>query len=125
MSWGASKAALLGALSGFAVAASAVAAAPWADAKSTYDSLYGYERTWNAALRMVRVDNGWKITEKDQSSGYLLFEYRSIENAKAAAASIELVRGPDADSPVDVLVRIPQMPHYHEQVMLDSLSAKM
>lgn len=125
MSWGASKAVLLGAISGVAVAASAVAMAPWADAKSTYDSPYGYERTWNAALRLVRVDNGWKISEKDEASGYLLFEYSSHESGKPTAGSLELVRGHGQDNGVSVLVQLPQMPHYHEQVILDALAAKM
>ncbi|MBV9945979.1 MAG: hypothetical protein JOZ69_03935 [Myxococcales bacterium] len=96
-----------------------------ADAKASYESPYGYERTWNAALRLVRVDNGWKVTEKDDASGYILFEYRSPENAKATPGSIELVRGPQPDSPVSVLAQIPQMPHYHEQVLVDALASKM
>jgi hypothetical protein len=96
-----------------------------AEAKSTYESPYGYERTWNAALRLVRVDNGWKVTEKDEAGGYLLFEYRSPESAKASPGSIELVRRPDADGPITVLAQLPQMPHYHERVLLDALASKM
>jgi hypothetical protein len=96
-----------------------------AEAKATYDSPYGYSRTWNAALRLVRVDNGWKVTEKDEANGYLLFEYRSVENAKAASGSIELVRSHDSDETVSVVVQLPQMPHYHEQVILDGLASKM
>ena len=125
MGWGASKAALLGAVCGIIVAVAAVATAPWADAKSTYDSPYGYERTWNAALRLVRVDNGWKISEKDEASGYLLFEYASPESGKPTAGSLELVRGRGQDNGVSVLVQLPQMPHYHEQVILDALASKM
>jgi hypothetical protein len=96
-----------------------------AQAKSTYDSPYGYERTWNAALRLVRVDNGWKITEKDDANGYLLFEYASPENAKTTPGSFELVRGREPGSPVSVLAQLPRMPHYHEQVLLDALASKM
>jgi|HubBroStandDraft_1064217.scaffolds.fasta_scaffold315397_1 hypothetical protein len=125
MSWGASKAALLGIVSGIGVAAAAVASAPWADAKSTYDSPYGFERTWNAALRLVRVDNGWKISEKDEAGGYLLFEYSSPESGKPSSGSMELVRGRGQDNGVSVLVQLPRMPHYHEQVILDALAAKM
>jgi len=113
-----------------ALACSAVlAAGSWnlqrANAKSTYESPYGYERTWNAALRLVRVDNGWKVTEKDDTSGYLLFEYRSPESSKASPGSLELVRGRDANANVGVLAQLPQMPHYHEQVLLDALAGKM
>ncbi len=124
MAWTFSKVALLGALSGAAIAA-ALAVAAGADAKSTYDSPYGYDRTWNAALRLVRVDNGWKITEKDETNGYLLFDYAAPQSAKATPGSLELVRGRESDNAVSVLVQLPQMPHYHEQVILDSLASKM
>jgi hypothetical protein len=125
MGWGSSKAALCGATAGVLVAALIAATAPGANAKSTYESPYGYERTWNAAMRLVRVDNGWKVTEKDETNGYLLFEYASPENAKATAGSLELVRGHDPEASVNVLVQLPQMPHYHEQVILDALASKM
>jgi len=95
------------------------------EARSSFDSPYGYERTWNAALRLVRVDNGWKVTEKDGVNGYLLFEYRSPENTRTSPGSLELVRGSGRDDSVSVLVQLPQMPRYHEQVLLDALAAKM
>jgi hypothetical protein len=123
-SWGASKAVLVGALSGIAVAGAIVATAPFADAKATYDSPYGFDRTWNAAMRLVRVDNGWKVTEKEESTGYILFDYRP-EGTKVSPGSIELVKAQDPGGMVSVLVQLPQMPHYHEQVLLDALSSKM
>lgn len=125
MGWGSSKAALYGVICGIAGIAIVMAVAGRADAKSTYESPYGYQRTWNAAMRLVRVDNGWKVTEKDEANGYLLFEYASPESSKTTAGSLELVRGPDADGAVSVLVQLPQMPHYHEQVILDALASKM
>jgi hypothetical protein len=125
MVWGAGKAVLVGILSGIAVTGAIALTAPGADARSTLESPYGYDRTWNAALRLVRVDNGWKVTEKDDQNGYLLFEYKSPESVKPISGSLELVRGRDGDGPVSVLVQLPQMPQYHEQVMLDALSSKM
>ena len=125
MAWTSSKAALLGALSGAAIAVAIAAAAARAEAKSTYESPYGYERTWNAALRLVRVDNGWKINEKDESNGYLLFDYVAPQSSKTTPGSLELVRGRETQMSVSVLVQLPQMPHYHEQVILDALAAKM
>ena len=101
-------------------------APPIASAKAMYESPYGYDRTWNAALRLVRVDMGFKVTEKDEQSGYVMFDYRSPEGGgKTTAGSIELVRGREADSPVRVVVQLPQMPQYHEQVMVDALATKM
>jgi hypothetical protein len=125
MSWGASKAALVGAVAGLAVASAVMAASSGADAKSTYESPYGFDRTWNASLRLVRVDNGWNVTEKDEEGGYLLFDYKSAQSTKATPGTLELVRGRDHDAPVSVLVQLPQMPRYHEQVLLDALASKM
>ena len=120
------KPAALGALFGFAGAGAVMLTPPLASAKSSYESSYGFDRTWNAAVRMIRVDMSLPITEKDDANGYLLFEYKSPESgAKATPGSIELVRGREADAPVKVIVQLPQMPRYHEQVLVDALGAKM
>jgi hypothetical protein len=125
MSWGGAKAGLVGVLSGIVVSAAVALTSPGASAKSSYESPYGYDRTWNAALRLVRVDNGWKVTEKDEQNGYLLFDYTSPENHKAYPGTMELVRPRDPDGAVSVLIQLPAMPQYHEQVLLDALVAKM
>jgi hypothetical protein len=110
-------------LAGVALAAAIALAEPTATAKSSYDSRYGYDRTWNAALRLVRVDLGFKVIEKDDANGYLLFEYRSSEGGtKSSSGSMEFIRGKDD---VKVVVQLPQMPRYHEQVLLDALVRKM
>ncbi len=97
-----------------------------ATAKSDYASPYGYEKTWNAALRMVRVDLGFKVLEKDEASGYLLFEYRSPESGpKSTNGSLEFVRPTSGASDVKVVAQIDKMPRYHEQVLLDALTRKM
>ena len=107
------------------VTAAVALTAGGASAKSTYESPYGYERTWNAALRLVRVDNGWKVTEKDDQNGYLLFDYKSPGGDKACPGSMESSAGRDSDGMVSVLVQLPAMPQYHEQVLLDALATKM
>lgn len=97
-----------------------------ARASASYESLYGFDRTWNAAVRLVRVDLALKITEKDPSSGYLLFEYVSPESrGKPTPGSLEMVRPKDGDGAVKVIVQLPQMPHYHEQVLVDALARKL
>jgi len=123
--FGALNAAVVGTITALGVTAVISLSAPRADARSAYESPYGYDRTWNAALRLVRVDNGWKITEKDAENGYLLFDYLPPNTKKTCPGTLELVRGQDTDAPVSVLVQLPDMPHFHEQVMLDALAAKM
>ncbi len=106
-----------------AVAAVALPERP-ACAKSGYDSAYGFERTWNAGLRLVRVDLGLKVTEKDDANGYLLFDYRSPESGqKSVPGSMEFIKGKDGQ--VRVVVQIALMPGYHEQVLVDALTRKL
>jgi hypothetical protein len=119
------KAAFVGVATGLLVAAAIALSTTGASARSTYASPYGFERTWTAAIRFVRVDNGWQITEKDEASGYVLFDYRSSESKKGTPGSLELVRGQGEGEPVSVLVEIPKMPRYHEQMLLDGLASKM
>jgi hypothetical protein len=96
-----------------------------AAAKSAYESNYGYDRTWNAGMRLVRVDLGLKIAEKDEGAGYLLFDYTSPEGGKKPVpGSMEFVRSRDTGA-VRVIVQIPQMPGYHEQVLVDQLARKL
>ncbi len=110
----------------FLVTLAIVLAAPVADARSSFDSAYGFERTYNAALRLVRIDMGLKVTEKDDQSGYLMFEYRASDTGpKATSGSMEFIRPHDAQGSVRVVVQLPEMPRYHEQVLVDSLVRKM
>ncbi len=116
---------LSGATCAVAVAAAIVMTGPDASARSAYESTYGYERTWNSALRLVRVDLGFKINEKDADNGYLMFDYRSPESRTASPGSMEFIRSKDPQAPVRVVVQLPQMPRYHEQVLVDELAKKM
>jgi hypothetical protein len=98
-----------------------------AQGKASLDSPYGYERTWNAALRLVRVDLGLKVLENDDKNGYLLFEYRSSDTQKPTNGSFEVIRSGSSARPDDVrvVVQLTQMPTSHEQVLLDHLARKM
>lgn len=115
----------LGVTCGLAVAAAIVMTGPDASARSAYESTYGYDRTWNAAMRLVRVDLGFKITEKDETTGYIMFDYKSPESHAASPGSIEFIHSRDPQAPVRVVVQLAQMPRYHEQVLVDALSKKL
>lgn len=105
-----------GAILGFGLAGEA-------DAKATFDSHYTLEQTYNAALRLIRVDMGLKVTERDPEAAYLLFDYKSSESgARVVPGAIELVK---SGRVVKVIVQLAQMPKYHEQVMADSLAKKL
>ena len=94
-----------------------------ADASVSHDSPYTFEQTFGTALRLVRVDLGLKITEKDLENGYLLFEYTSPESGKRVTqGSIEII---DRKGVVHIAVQLPAMPQYHEQVIVDALVKKL
>jgi hypothetical protein len=104
-------------------AAVAVLAATSADAKTTFDSQYTLAQTYNAALRLVRVDLGLTVTEKDPTVAYVLFDYKSAESgARAVSGSIQML---DTGRTVKVVVQLGQMPRYHEQVVSDALARKL
>jgi hypothetical protein len=92
-------------------------------ANAGYSSPYTFEQTYSTAMRMLRVDLGFKITEKDAENGYLMFEYTSPESGKrVCAGAIELVK---TKGRIQVTVQIPAMPQYHEQMIADALSKKL
>jgi hypothetical protein len=92
-------------------------------ANASYASPYTFDQTYSSALRMLRVDLGYKVTEKDAENGYILFEYTSPESGnRVCAGAIELVK---SKGRVQVTVQIPVMPQYHEQMIADALSRKL
>jgi len=94
-----------------------------ASARASFESPYTLTQTYNAALRLVRVDLGLEITERDPSAAYILFAYRSSEGgARVVPGSIEML---DSGRTVRVVVQLTQMPRYHEQVLSDALAKKL
>ena len=94
-----------------------------ASAKASFESPYTLTQTYNAALRLVRVDLGLTVTERDPSAAYILFDYKSTESGRRASpGSIEMLESGRA---VKVVVQLGQMPRYHEQVMSDALAKKL
>jgi hypothetical protein len=94
-----------------------------AQASVAYASPYTFEQTFGSALRLIRVDLGCKITEKDDGNGYLLFDYTSPESGKRVHhGSIEVVRSKQG---THVAVQLPTLPQYHEQMIVDALAKKL
>jgi hypothetical protein len=101
----------------------ALSRAPDANASSAYTSPYTYDQTFGTMLRLLRVDMGLKIVERDKELGYILFEYTSPESGtRVSNGSAELVDGKNG---VQVALQLPQMPRYHEQMIVDQLAKKL
>jgi hypothetical protein len=95
-----------------------------AQAATAYESLYTFDQTWSTAVRLLRVDMGLEITEKDQAHGYLFFKYTTMGSGqKVHTGSLEMVKSPRET--VRVTVQINSLPSYHEQLIIDKLAKKL
>jgi hypothetical protein len=87
------------------------------------ESEYSKSQTYSGALRYLRVDLGYEVTERDPDAAYLIFRYQLPGQSKATATgTVEIV---DADGHVKLFVQIPSMPEYHERVLRDGLVRKL
>src|SRR3954467_13172011 len=87
------------------------------------DSEYSKAQTYSGALRYLRVDLGYEVTERDPDAAYLIFRYQLPgQNKATATGTVEIV---DADGHVKLFVQIPSMPEYHERVLRDGLVRKL
>jgi len=106
-----------------ALAVLLLTAAGPAAAKSAHESPYSYQQTFGTALRLVKVDLDLDVTEVNGEWGYFLFVYTSRESGKRKnRGSFSFVR---RGQQVHVVLQIPQMPSYHERVIMQKLTRKL
>jgi hypothetical protein len=86
------------------------------------ESGYTKMQTYNAALRYLRVDLGYEVTEKDAQAAYLLFRFTGDGKKTTANGSIEIVEQRDT---VKFYVRLTDFPRYREEMMSDGLLRKL
>jgi hypothetical protein len=86
------------------------------------ESGYTKVQTYNAALRYLRVDLGYEVTEKDPQAAYLLFRFVPDGRKTTSNGSIEIVEQHDS---VRIYVRLPEMPRYQEELLSDGLLLKL
>lgn len=87
------------------------------------ETTYTKSQTYNAALRYLRVDLGYEVIEKDANAAYLLFRF-GTGGKKTTGGAIEIVDQQSGER-VRVSVRLPELPHYHEQMLSDGLFQKL
>jgi hypothetical protein len=93
-------------------------------AKKTSDFRHTYDQVWGAAIRLIRVDQGYAIKDRDETVGYFLFDYR--DDGRTYPGSVELVRIEDqGGGPIRAVIQIPAMPSYIERMLLDKLRKKL
>lgn len=93
-----------------------------AEARTETHSPYSKSITYSGALRYLRVDRGYEITERDPDAAYLLFRYAPPGRDETTGGSVEIV---ETRGKVKVFVQLPQMPSYHERVLTTGLMKKL
>ncbi|MBN1774093.1 MAG: hypothetical protein JXB32_22730 [Deltaproteobacteria bacterium] len=113
-------AALLAALAALGALDPAPAAAD-AQASFTYD----HDILWSTAIRLLRVDLGYEISEQDRENGYLLFVVHA--NGREYQGAVEFVRGlgERGIAEVELSVRVVGLPSSSEEAILRKLRTKL
>ena len=91
-------------------------------AKRTQDFRHTYEQVWRSAIRLIRVDQGFPIRDRDKEVGYFMFDYQ--DNGRGHPGSVEVVEASKSGA-VKVVIQIPSMPSYIERMLLDKLKRKL
>jgi hypothetical protein len=85
---------------------------------------FHYEQVWAAAVRLIRVDQGFRITDQDRDVGFLLFDYERAGHR--TQGSIEIIRVEQDGRPaVRVVVHLAKSPSYLERLLLDQLGRNL
>ena len=92
-----------------------------ASATAAQSVRYSLAQVYSGAVRYLRIDLGYDITEKDPETAYLLFRYRG-EGKQSSFGAIEIVQATDS---VRLVIKLPKLPSYHEAVLRDGLVRKL
>jgi hypothetical protein len=85
-------------------------------------SSYTKAQTMSGALRLLRVDRGYEIVEKDVDAAYVLFRYPLPGQKSLGNGALEVI---ETALGVKVFVQLAQMPAYHETLLRDALLKKL
>ena len=83
---------------------------------------YTKAQAYSGALRYVRIDRGYEVTERDADSAYVMFKYVPLGQKSAAFGAIEVL---DSGDSVKIFVSLPKMPSYHEIALRDGLIKRL
>lgn len=83
---------------------------------------YTRSQVYSAALRYLRIELRYEVTERDDEAAYLLFEYQPLGQSRRRFGAVEIV---PLSSGVRLVVRLPEQPRYEEVVLRDGLVRKL
>lgn len=103
-----------------------VAALPGvASARSQRNLDFRPELAWTAALRLLRIDMGFELVERDAEARFVIFSY--VDGNHTYPGTLEIAERPldDGRSGVRVIVSVPSLPSYVELNLIDRLERKL
>jgi hypothetical protein len=108
----------------FITAATMMALAHNAQARTERGFRYEPAKVWATALRFVRVNENLAVIDKDAEAGFILFEVR--EEKKIYRGSLEILTVTEQGrSFVRFVIQIADKPSYLEIAMMDRLERKL
>lgn len=87
---------------------------------------YPIDQVWPTAIRYLRIDRGFEITDRDRDAGYLLFEF-PLEEKRIGSGSVEMFEAVDAAgrASVSISVNTGAGPVHLPNSILDGIAAKV
>ncbi|PRP99048.1 hypothetical protein [Enhygromyxa salina] len=87
---------------------------------------YPLDQVWPTAIRYLRIDRGFEITDRDQDAGYILFQF-PLEGQRIGSGSLEMFATDDAAgrASVSMSVNTGAGPVHLPNSILDGISAKV
>lgn len=83
---------------------------------------YSQKQVYSAAVRYLRIELRYEITERDPDAAYLLFEYLPMGQKTPRFGAVEVVK---LQQGVRLVVRLPDQPSYQESMLRDGLLKKL
>lgn len=96
-----------------------------AGARQQAEYAHRFEQVWSAAIRLIRVDYGCTIGDRDEEIGFFTFEWRDGNRTHPGSMEVVRFRGANGAEQVRAVVQIPAMPSYVELMILDRLGRKL
>jgi hypothetical protein len=93
-----------------------------AQARTEARTQYTKAQTFSGALRYLRVDLGYEVTEKDPEAAYVLFQFVPAGKQEPTTGSFEIIR---SGAQTRLFVQLAQLPSYYEAVLRDGLLRKL
>lgn len=87
---------------------------------------YPIEQVWPTAIRYLRIDRGFKVTDRDEAAGYMLFEF-PLDGGRTGNGSVEMFATEDSSGrpSVSLAVNTGAGPVHLPNAVLDGIAAKV